>query len=172
MRATSKSSSISCPITVPTSIRGLLNRDRRATTPNATGISGATRAPAAGRRTTGYLLWRKCLGIRCAYGAILLPCLSARTARPQLAQSRSRRGDARRFALLVGARRRRFSGGCSLAFDRRTIIFATILPTRAGARARDPYQKLIPLYTTDRSEVHGVIARMRAPGRPSTKIGC
>jgi alpha-glucosidase len=25
----------------------------------------------------------------------------------------------------------------------------------------DPYQKLIPLYTTDQSEVHGVIARMR-----------
>src|SRR5205814_4842383 len=78
-----------------------------------------------GRRAAEQLavvLWWKRMGIQRAYGAILLPCLPARTARPQLAQSRSRRRDAERFALLVGARRRRLSGGCTLAFNRRRSI--------------------------------------------------
>ena len=34
-------------------------------------------------------------------------------------------------------------------------------PNPSWREGMDPYQKLIPLYTTDRSEVHGVIARMR-----------
>ena len=34
-------------------------------------------------------------------------------------------------------------------------------PNPSWREGMDPYQKLIPLYTTDRSEVHGVTARMR-----------
>jgi alpha-glucosidase len=34
-------------------------------------------------------------------------------------------------------------------------------PNLSWREGMDPYEKLIPLYTTDRTEVHGVIARMR-----------
>lgn len=50
------------PITVPTSIRGLLNRGRRATTLNGAGTSGAIRAPVASRQTTGYRPLGEALG--------------------------------------------------------------------------------------------------------------
>ena len=161
MPATSKSSSILFPIIVPTSIRGSLNRDRRATTPNATGISGATPAQAAGRRTTGYLALGEVPGNTIApteqyyYHAFLREQPDLNWRNPEVVEAML---NVLRFWLERGVDGFRVDVLWHLIEDDR---FRDNPPNPSWREGMDPYQKLIPLYTTDRSEVHGVIARMR-----------
>ena len=72
---------------------------------------------------------------RCADGAVVLPRLPPAAARPELAQPRGRRRDARRPALLVRARRSTGSASTSSGCCSRTRPCATTPPT-GGARGR------------------------------------
>ncbi len=70
---------------------------------------------------------------------LLLPRVPARAARPRLAQPGRARGDARRAALLVRARRRRLPDRRAAPARSRTTSGATTRPTPPGSAGDDPY---------------------------------
>ena len=92
---------------------------------------------------------------------LLLPRLSARAARPELAPRRRPRGDARRPALLVRARRRRLPDRRAAPADQGRPAARQPGRTRTGARATTRTRALIPEFTTDRPEVQDAIRAFR-----------
>src|ERR1044071_6533794 len=84
---------------------------------------------------------------------VLLPRLSSRLARSQLAEPRSRRSDAQRRAFLAEARWRRISGECALASDQgRRISRQSAQPALArghgSLRSADSDIPIDPKHTT------------------------
>ena len=161
MRATLKSSSILSPIIVPTSIRGLLNRDRRATTPNANWY--IWRDPGAGGGPPNN--WLSCFGgsaweydahtEQYYYHAFLREQPDLNWRNPEVVEAML---NVLRFWLERGVDGFRMDVLWHLIEDDQ---FRDNPPNPNWREGSDPYQKLIPLYTTDQAEVHGVIARMR-----------
>ena len=88
-RRASRSSSTSCRTTRPTSTPGSSSRAPRATTPSATGTSGATPGPTARRPTTGWATSAVGVGVGRAHRAVLPATVHREAARPQLAQPRT-----------------------------------------------------------------------------------
>ena len=120
--------------------------------------------PGAGWRTAEQLarqFRRRGVGVGREDRTVLLPCVSQRAARPQLAQSGSAAGDARRAALLAQARRRRLSRRCDASFDQGHRCFATTRPIRTGSPVCRPYRELLTTYTADLPEVQEIVALMR-----------
>ena len=94
------------------------------------------------------------LGLDAARRPLLLPRLPARAAGPGLAQPGRARGDARRAALLVRARRRRLPDRRAAPADQgRPVARQPAEPGLATATTR--YDALLPEFTTDRPEVAG-----------------
>jgi hypothetical protein len=95
-----------CPTTPPTGTRGSRSRAPRATTPGATGTSGATPGGRPAHQLAA-LHRRQRLALGRAHRPVLLPRVPGFPARPELAQPAGAGGHARHAAFLAGQGGRR-----------------------------------------------------------------
>ena len=143
----------------PTSIPGSSNRAPRGTTRSATGTSGATRRRTAGRPTTGCSVfggsgweWDEATG-QYYYHAFLKEQPDLNWRNPEVVAAMH---DAMRFWLDRGVDGFRVDVIWHLIKDDQ---FRDNPPNPGYAEGMSPYRRLLPVYTTDRPEVHDVIAR-------------
>ena len=107
------------------------------------------------------VLRRRRVGVGRGDKPVLLPRLSQRAARPELAQPRGARGHARRAAVLAGPRSGRLPGGRPApAHKGRSTARQPAQPGRASRWP--PYDESLPVYSTDRPEAHEAIRGMRS----------
>ena len=165
-------SSTSCRTTPRTSIPGSSRAARRATTRSATGTSGATRRPTAARRTTGSATSAAAPGSGRGDRPVLLPRLPA-SEQPDLnwrnPEVRAAMLDVLRFWLDRGVDGFRVDVIWHLIKDAAVPRQPAQSRLRAGPCRRST--SCCRLYTTDRPEVHEVIAEMRARRRRVPRAG-